>query len=157
MGGNAQERYRVAGPKVIHEAFDDEVIVGNLERGHYHSLEGTAADIWAGCLRGLSRDALVDHLAARYTGDRSVIEAETLRFLGQLQAEGLLAVCPDGNGDPAVPPPAGTTPDTTGAPFQPPVLNTYTDMEELLLLDPIHDVDASGWPAVKPDAGPRTE
>jgi hypothetical protein len=27
-----------------------------------------------------------------------------------------------------------------------PVLNKYTDMQELLLLDPIHDVNAQGWP-----------
>jgi hypothetical protein len=26
------------------------------------------------------------------------------------------------------------------------VLERYTDMQELLLLDPIHDVDESGWP-----------
>jgi hypothetical protein len=28
----------------------------------------------------------------------------------------------------------------------PPVLERYTDMQELLFLDPIHDVDESGWP-----------
>lgn len=26
----------------------------------------------------------------------------------------------------------------------------YTDMEELLLADPIHEVDAEGWPVLKP-------
>jgi hypothetical protein len=25
-------------------------------------------------------------------------------------------------------------------------MSVYTDMEELLLLDPIHDVDETGWP-----------
>jgi hypothetical protein len=32
-----------------------------------------------------------------------------------------------------------------------PVLSIYDDMQDLLLLDPIHDVDESGWPAIKPD------
>ena len=38
--------------------------------------------------------------------------------------------------------------DSTGEklPFEAPVLYTYTDMAELLLLDPIHDVDETGWP-----------
>jgi hypothetical protein len=27
-----------------------------------------------------------------------------------------------------------------------PVLNKYTDMQDLLLLDPIHEVDERGWP-----------
>jgi hypothetical protein len=28
-------------------------------------------------------------------------------------------------------------------------LNKYTDMQDLLLLDPIHEVDAAGWPSTK--------
>ena len=31
--------------------------------------------------------------------------------------------------------------------FVAPQLHKYTDMQELLLLDPIHDVDQEGWPA----------
>ena len=31
--------------------------------------------------------------------------------------------------------------------LKPPVLNKYTDMQDLLLIDPIHDVEAHGWPA----------
>jgi hypothetical protein len=30
-------------------------------------------------------------------------------------------------------------------------LHKYTDMEELLLLDPIHDVDETGWPNKSPE------
>ena len=33
--------------------------------------------------------------------------------------------------------------------YEHPVLQKYTDMEDLLLLDPIHDVDEAGWPARK--------
>jgi len=33
--------------------------------------------------------------------------------------------------------------------FQPPTLNKYTDMRDMLLLDPIHDVGESGWPVPK--------
>jgi hypothetical protein len=37
-----------------------------------------------------------------------------------------------------------------GGEFAPPVLHVYSDMREVLLLDPIHDVeDASGWPEPK--------
>ena len=35
-------------------------------------------------------------------------------------------------------------------PFSTPVLETYTDMQDLLTLDPIHDVDPQqGWPIQK--------
>ncbi len=38
----------------------------------------------------------------------------------------------------------------SNVPYAPPALETYTDMQELLLLDPIHDVDETGWPAARP-------
>jgi hypothetical protein len=33
--------------------------------------------------------------------------------------------------------------------FEPPILEKYVDMQDLLLLDPIHEVDERGWPNVK--------
>ena len=30
--------------------------------------------------------------------------------------------------------------------YEPPVIECYPDMQELLLLDPIHEVDETGWP-----------
>lgn len=36
------------------------------------------------------------------------------------------------------------------APFVPPVLRKYTDMQEFMLVDPLHDVDEqAGWPHAK--------
>ncbi|HEX2154966.1 MAG TPA: hypothetical protein VHL52_13445, partial [Acidimicrobiia bacterium] len=31
-------------------------------------------------------------------------------------------------------------------PFEPPVLEEFDEMKEMLLYDPIHDVDETGWP-----------
>ncbi len=36
--------------------------------------------------------------------------------------------------------------------FTNPVLEKFTDMADLLLLDPIHEVDESGWPNKPPDS-----
>jgi len=41
----------------------------------------------------------------------------------------------------AVPPPL-----QTGAAFAPPELHTFNDMNDLLLIDPIHEVAETGWP-----------
>jgi hypothetical protein len=30
-----------------------------------------------------------------------------------------------------------------------PVIETFSDMQEILLLDPVHDVDKAGWPISK--------
>ena len=50
------------------------------------------------------------------------------------------------------PPDAVKSPSIPRAPFHPPVLNVFSDMQDLLLLDPIHDVDATGWPMPKSEA-----
>ena len=34
--------------------------------------------------------------------------------------------------------------------FEKPVLQKYSDMQDLLLLDPIHEVDEAGWPHALP-------
>ncbi len=35
--------------------------------------------------------------------------------------------------------------------FEPPKLAKYTNMSDLLMLDPVHDVDEQGWPNRKPE------
>ena len=30
--------------------------------------------------------------------------------------------------------------------YEPPILNRYDDLQNLALLDPIHDVEEAGWP-----------
>jgi hypothetical protein len=34
--------------------------------------------------------------------------------------------------------------------FEPPKFTKFNDMQNLLLSDPIHDVDATGWPNLDP-------
>jgi hypothetical protein len=67
-------------------------------------------------------------------------------FLAQLHEHGLVNSAPVTPGDPgAVTPVAAAT-----TPYLAPVLNAYSDMKDLLLLDPIHDVAEEGWPIPKP-------
>jgi hypothetical protein len=35
--------------------------------------------------------------------------------------------------------------------FEAPVLHKYIDMKDLLLLDPIHETDETGWPSASSD------
>jgi hypothetical protein len=50
---------------------------------------------------------------------------------------------------PYVPPSPEPVPQTEKKHFVAPCLHKYTDMQELLLIDPIHDVDDYGWPIIK--------
>ena len=73
----------------------------------------------------------------------------------ELQREGLVAETSDG-------PAAAPTPlnDVEGKPFATPRLEKYDDLRDLVLLDPVHQVDQTGWPAPAPDdsalSGART-
>lgn len=136
--------YRVNGSRIIHEAFSGEVIIGHLERGHYFSTEGTGALIWQLATTGHTQTAMINHLAGRYAIDPATLSGAVEAFLAELMKEGLLI--PDTNG---AAPPSPSLPEPGQAVYAPPVLHKYTDMEELLTMDPIHDVDESGWPNLK--------
>jgi hypothetical protein len=86
-------------------------------------------------------------MISSFSGDAAYIESELGRFLGDLVTEGLL-VPAAGHAAPALGEPEPGRPK-----FTPPVLGKYTDMQELLLQDPVHEVDAAaGWPHPKPQA-----
>ncbi len=138
-------RYRVNGDKVAHQMIDGEVVILNLERGHYYSLIGTAAAIWNGVERGVTLAEVVHDLSTRYTDPESTIEPAARTFLGELVAEELVVADsgPASNGQ--APYGDGGKPVAT-RPFETPTIEKYTDLEALLVLDPIHDVDETGWP-----------
>ena len=70
------------------------------------------------------------------------------RPLRSLEAESLIRS--SANGASASPPAPGASDGAALGAFAPPAFEKFTDMEELLLLDPIHEVGDTGWPR-KPD------
>ena len=145
---NLAARYQV-NPKIVSETIDGEVIILNLDRGRYYSLTLAGADAWDAIGRAASGDEVVAALLARYDGARSEVEQAVAGLLEHLRTEELILPLPNAAGgsfptDGAAP--AAATGQGTRPAFQAPVLQTYTDMEDLLLLDPIHEVDESGWP-----------
>jgi hypothetical protein len=128
---------------VIHQTLDGEVIVVNLDTGTYYSLDGVAAEIWAAVERGLTVEEAVAEAADHHGTSRQVVEPAVTRFLAELAREELIVTV---NGSKPIAAPAMTDGTAQGS-FPEPVLNKHTDMQELLLLDPIHEVDERGWPS----------
>jgi hypothetical protein len=52
--------------------------------------------------------------------------------------------------DPALVAPPRATPAGPPAPFRAPAFQRFTDMHAFLLVDPIHEVDETGWPNLLP-------
>lgn len=143
--------YRVNSPNVIHEIIDGEAVLVNLESGSYYSIDSVGAVVWDYLEQGLSPSQIVEAIAAQFAGESAAIAAGVEQLLAELQAEQLIvpgdAIAANGHSA-AV---NGAANGTAKPLFEAPVLHKYTDMEDLLLLDPIHDVDESGWPNTNPN------
>jgi Coenzyme PQQ synthesis protein D (PqqD) len=141
--------FRINTPRVVHETIDGETIIIDFDNGAYFSADGVGAVIWEQIGQSASVNDIVHTLTQRYTGEHSEIKTEVERFLSELQRESLIAPLDHA---PSVPraAPAMPDPNLTARPgFQAPSLHKYIDMQDLLLLDPIHEVDESGWPMKK--------
>ena len=133
--------------KTVHELVDDEVILIDLESGTYYSLVETAAEIWGALETGTTREQLLEALAQRYPGQDEDRDKAVLAFLDELLKLEILKVELQN----AAPTHCRLS-TTAKAPsqFVAPILAGHTNMSDLLLLDPIHDVDEQGWPHALP-------
>ena len=139
----SEQSYRVNEPDVIHQLFDREVVVVDLRNGSYYSLSESGGAAW---LAFGSGGALVDDVArlltTLYTVPRDVAVRDLQAFIAELTTRDLIIACTSG----------GVTVEaakkaTPTAAYSPPELRSYNDLQELFLLDPVHEVDAAaGWP-----------
>jgi hypothetical protein len=121
--------------------FGDEVLIVDTESGLFFSLRGCAVDIWSLIESGVTVNDIIAELGRRYDGTLGDVVAATRRCLDDLLANNLLRETEVAGGEIAVP--AGTAPKQTLAA---PLVERFTDMQDLLLLDPIHDTSDMGWP-----------
>ena len=146
-----KEKYRVKTPSVVSETIDGEVVIMNLKSGNYYSIQNTGARLWDWIERGMDRGQLIEGLGNRYDASRQDMDAALTAFIERLMEEKLIEPMEDTGADGASLDSSGDSisADEPKTPFQHPVLDVYSDMQDLLLLDPIHDVDETGWPTPK--------
>lgn len=144
-----QSRFRVNSPTVTHETIDGEAVIINLDSGIYYSLLDAGCVIWNLVEKHLPASEIIARVSESYEGQRATIETGVTQLLSELEQEGLIVHYQSSE----LPDPENTVPQNGSIrrQFQTPVLQKYTDMQELLLLDPIHDVDDMGWPRANPE------
>ncbi len=152
----AMDRYEPAGPDIVSEEIDGEVIIVNLGNGNYYSLSQSATVVWAGIQARATVEGLGHRLRGRYSGDPGAMDRDLAELLQALEAERLIALR---NGAEAAAPtgvPASAAEAEAAGKMEaylPPLFERFTDMGDLLLLDPVHEAeDEKGWPHPKGDA-----
>ena len=142
-------RFAANHPAVVDEMIDGEVVVIDLTTGSYFSLVDSAAVIWASLAGRPTLDEVAGHLARVYDAEPDQCFAASGAFLDALVAEGLVVPVPDGVDARA----RAALPElpVTGGPLPEPRFEKFDDMQQLILLDPVHEIDdAVGWPRVPP-------
>ena len=133
-------QYELGDPAVISaRVFDDEIVIASFATGVYYSLRFTAAEIWLGLMAGLPADRVVQAIASHCTAEQQQWADAAWSFIRALENEQLIRPTER-------PIDESWRPRLANGPLEPPMFERFTDMEELLLLDPIHDVGKTGWP-----------
>lgn len=122
-------RFRV-NPETTGKVIDGEAVIIHLGTGVYYSLNPSGSYLWELISQGWDHAAVVRALAARYgiAGDQARRDVEALA--ARLLEEGLIT--PGGQAEPQAAVPASGADSA----YEPPALAVYTDMADLLALDP---------------------
>lgn len=135
--------------RIIFEQFDEETVVVNIESGYYYSLSPSGFGILELLRDGVHASALPAALFAD-EAERAERSESVQVFVARLLAEGIVrerAEAPTIAGGERAPLYAA------GAPYAPPALERYDEVRDLLLIDPVHQVDPSfGWPKTREEA-----
>ena len=152
--GGVPIRLAVPVGAVTWDEIGGEIVAINLASGHYHSLRETARDAFVLLDAGAAPPDIASRLAPT-PDDVPRVATDLERFIDDLVAAGLVQPV-DENADGDVNADIGAGADEGSGGFDrlvtgdrlyaPPVLETFTDLEDLMLLDPVHDVDEQGWP-----------
>jgi hypothetical protein len=141
-------RFRINTPHVVAETLDGEATIVDLDSGTYYALNESGSLIWDGLITGSATSEIAATLAGAYELDADDA-TRTVQDLVKSLADANLIVAAGEAGQNGGAPAGSAAQSSNGSrgQYAEPELSAYTDMQELLLLDPIHEVDESGWPS----------
>ena len=142
-------RFELDRRRVVHETIDGEVILIHMETGFYYSLEGPGSEIWDALVAGCGPDEIARPIADALSSARPARSKTRLRLSPRSFAGNGCSIGRMGSRRTARRPRhrrrAGAT-DEPARGIRSAHLHRYTDMADFMLVDPIHEVEDSGWP-----------
>lgn len=139
---------RVNRPRIVDEYIDGEVIMIDMTTGTYYSLNPPGAAIWSRIQGPVTAQALVERSPEFFVDGQSspnLIRDASRAFVAELLSSELVVEADE---------PDEMTSESEGTPvaFESPELLSFTEMQDLMLLDPVHEVAPAGWPFADPAA-----
>jgi len=144
--------YEINRPMVSAESFDDETVIIHFDTGNYYSLDSFSTIIWQAVEQRIDVTTLPDHLITCFKNvSHTELQGRVEQLITELLTEDLIRPADNvETGAMELQPAEGEEelPENAGH------LIKFDDLQELLLLDPIHDVDEAGWPHTpNPESG----
>lgn len=131
--------------EVASETFEDGLVSINFLTGRYFTMNRSGELVWTYLGEFQTAASIAERLARAAAIDRGSVLPDVAAFLETLQSERMIVVHQD---EPI------TSANSLSAPapaetlvYEAPQLQVFEDLADLILLDPIHDVnEALGWP-----------
>jgi len=147
------KRFKVNTPHIVHETIEGETIILNLKNGYYYSFDGIGPVIWKFIEKNAEIKQITQIFLKHFKSPEKDFVTRVMDFIARLEENEL--IIPSNSND------SETTfisidelinlMTTENSAFATPILHKYADMQDVLLLDPIHDVNEKGWPEPKKD------
>ncbi len=136
-------------PHIVHETIDGETILMDLRSGNYFSIEKSGAVIWEILIQTANVDTLIQKAGELSNpGQSAQVRSDIQNFVEKLLSEDLIREA-ERNEAPEITEEMLNSLKRAVTAMEALEVNKYSDMQEMLLLDPIHDVDEKGWPEPK--------
>ena len=141
--------YRLNSPDVVYEIIEGDLIVLNLRKGDYFSFNTTGSFIFTHIIMGNTISLLEERLADKFKNLRKEeLLLDINNFVEKLcRVELLLST--DASSLKSTIEEAHTQSHSLLediSEYLPPSFEQHTNLQDLLLLDPIHEVSEDGWP-----------
>ena len=130
--------FLIANTSLAAEEFDGETVLIDVAQGLYFSLRGSATELWRAFSEQRSEADVVEALCLQLAGSDRVELEDAIR---SMRENALLVSAPEAS---------SASPEkfmAASLSFSAPVVEVYSDLADLIAIDPVHEVDASaGWP-----------
>lgn len=145
------KKYKINTPHIVFDIIENEVIIINLKNGNYYNVVKTGTYIWQIIEKGFNPEDITGLFSKKFNILPEIIKKDIHEFIAELLMEKLISETedPDNNEDSN----KDLIPDVPEyiSEYQKPKLYKYADMQNALMLDPIHEFDERTWPTINDD------